>query len=209
MEALRTRVLKTATAAPEKLRELLPSTLTSASAQSQFVELLSPEKAATLCAALVQPTLATLQAIVGTDEGGDGAVNDENAGAGAGAVAFLGAVAGFLHAWCEDPERQLSPDFEDLAVLLHNTMYQLPSTPEYYALRASVCRLCERLYLQNRPFRNSLIVFTLPALFLRTLELDASEADVRRVWAMREALKLFDLDAETPESAGVLNILLP
>lgn len=136
-----------------------------------------------------------------TGEEGDASVTDPG-------VLFqvLAQVAAMMHAWCEDAEHAISEGFKAALQKLSVLVPFLPATRPAAGLRGGILKLCERYFVQGRVDRDVIIAATLPEMMLDATRGDATDAAVKRVWAVREAFALFDYeDADTgPFKATVL-----
>jgi hypothetical protein len=107
-------------------------------------------------------------------------------------LAVLLRAASLLAAWAEDAGAALPPAFWTAAQRLHAVVLHIEDTGDGRAVRTAVCRLAERLWAQKREQRNSVAFLTIVVLLVEALEEGAGDGAVRRVWAMRECLGLFD-----------------
>lgn len=80
-------------------------------------------------------------------------------------------------------------------VALHDVLFQL-SGVDGEALQGAIVRVCEQWWKQERGGAEFLVAQTVPYLVARSLEEDAREALVKRVYALRGALLLLDYEEE-------------
>lgn len=170
-----------------------------------LVEPLTAEQRAGIVSAAATQLMPVLQAAI---QGSDG----ENAAAGSPASldqALAGAtrLALVLCALAEDADAPLPTGFMDVAAGLHDCLWSVDSEDEAVeGLRRTVLRLCERLWTQGRPDRERVIALSFPMLVAACLDPEATDADVRRAWVLRDALGLFDFACA--ESEGLRDMLV-
>lgn len=90
-----------------------------------------------------------------------------------------------------------------LAQPLHDILIPLDSfesIPKVMDLKVGISRLCEAIYLSNCEGSESLVTQLLPHLILVSLTPAAPDADIKRVYAIKSALDLFDFEDESIES---------
>ncbi|CAM9644328.1 unnamed protein product [Chrysoparadoxa australica] len=111
------------------------------------------------------------------------------------AVAFLTAVTALARAWLEEEDRVAPADLLQVAEQLHCIMLYLGGAGMAGAnLQVAISRLCEKWWLGERPGADQLVACLLPWLLATALQEDGTAADVKRMYAMRNALLLLDFD---------------
>ena len=169
-----------------------------------FVEPLTPGQRKSLMSAAVAGLLPTL--CVTIQQGGG-----ENAAEGPGvglpdALAAATKLAYVLFALMQD-EEALPPGFMDLASGLHDCLWSFDAENDVVeSLRSGVLRLCEKIWVQGRPDRERIITLSFPMFVARCLGPDATGADAKRAWALRDAIGLFDFSCE--DSEGLRDMLI-
>ena len=94
-----------------------------------------------------------------------------------------------------------------LVEALHPLLLALEEqTPAISKLKADISQLCQQWWLRKLPNAELLMPQLLPYLLMVSLEPEASHADVKRVYLLREAFDLFDFHDESMES--VLELLM-
>lgn len=103
---------------------------------------------------------------------------------------------------------QEKPDVLDtviqLVTLLHGILTVLPESAQN--IQNSLLQLFELWWSRDLPGKEELISLTVPCLIARTLADRSTLSDIKRVWAIRQALCLFNYDDE--ESSAPLKKLL-
>ena len=79
-------------------------------------------------------------------------------------------------------------------------------TSAFSKLKSSISQVCQQWWLRKLPKAEFLMPQLLPYLLMVSLEPDASQADVKRVYMLREAFHLFDFHDESMES--ILDLLM-
>lgn len=80
-------------------------------------------------------------------------------------------------------------------IALHDVLFQLWGL-EGEALQGGIARVCEQWWKEERGGAEFLVAQTVPYLVAKSLEEDAKEVSVKRVYAMRGALLLLDYEEE-------------
>eukprot|EP01138_Halocafeteria_seosinensis_P005941 gb/GECG01006073.1/.p1 GENE.gb/GECG01006073.1/~~gb/GECG01006073.1/.p1 ORF type:complete len:1151 (+),score=160.32 gb/GECG01006073.1/:1-3453(+) len=99
----------------------------------------------------------------------------------------------------------LSEKFIEIVTTLHDQLFYLAG-PEGSLLQNAILRICSTVWKQRRVGRENVILHTVPALLVLSLEENAKNADVKRVYEMKDALDLFDLEDES--SDGLRELML-
>ncbi|XP_064594781.1 condensin-2 complex subunit G2-like isoform X2 [Liolophura sinensis] len=90
------------------------------------------------------------------------------------------------------------PDsFYDTAVIIHGVMLSLPDTAD--KLKNSMAKLFELWWTRELNGREELGINTFTYLLERSLQNKSPVTDLKRVWAMREAVKLIDVCSQASE----------
>lgn len=123
-------------------------------------------------------------------------------------------ICSFLQAYLDRQESEsqakktslpLSEQILEVAILLHDQIFYLAG-PEGSPLQFAIIKVCSTIWKQNRVGRENVILHTVPALLVLSLDENAKNADVKRVYEMRDAFELFDLEDES--SDGLRELML-
>lgn len=206
MDALRAPLLKAAAGGRPALEAALLSTpwpsvaaATAPAALLEVLQTLPADALARLWPALDAVVDDTLTRHYFTEAAG-GADGDEAARDSTSHVTLLQRAVALLHGYAEDAAAELPSAYWAAVQRLHAVLFYIPGDRENLALRSAVCRLAERLWVQKRPERATVISSTVAVLLLEALEDGAGDGVVKRLWAVRDCLDLFDWDEEENDS---------
>lgn len=89
-------------------------------------------------------------------------------------------------------------EIKEITEILHNSLFDLNSCgKEGFIVQKSIISLCEAYWNGNFVDRNDYVTSLIPLLLLRTLDGNATKADIRRLWDMKEALHLISYQDES------------
>jgi len=89
-------------------------------------------------------------------------------------------------------------EVKELTELLHDLLFDLNICGmEGLSVQKSIVVLCETYWNGNFINRNDYVASVIPLLVVRTLDRNATKADIRRLWNMREAMKLLSFQEES------------
>lgn len=124
-----------------------------------------------------------------------------------GALETLGGLAKMALAYIADATRGCPPKLQALVQCLHGSLLPLTVLGEGgEATQTCILRLCEKYWLEGRPAREAVAAQMVPVLLLRSLTASARDADVKRVLAAKDALRV--IDWRDPLSAPTKGLLL-
>ena len=106
--------------------------------------------------------------------------------------------------WVKDKDHHVPTTFLPLAEALHEAVFVFKG-PAGDDARTATLRLCSCLWEQRRKGSEVVTTQTLPCLLLLANSAGATDADVKRCHAMREALTLVDMDDDS--ASGLKEIL--
>ena len=121
-------------------------------------------------------------------------------------IILLQRLVALLFAWVEDPKQELDNVYWTSVQRLHAVMLHIPDDKEGRALRTAISKLNERLWAQKRSERNTVAPLTIAVLLVDAHEEGAGDAVVKRIWAFRECLALFDWSE--PDNDSLRELLL-
>jgi condensin-2 complex subunit G2 len=88
-------------------------------------------------------------------------------------------------------------EVKELMESLHNLLFDLNSCGvEGLSVQKSIVALCESYWNGNFINRNDYVASVIPLLMVRTLDETATKADIKRLWNMREAMKILSFQEE-------------
>jgi condensin-2 complex subunit G2 len=89
-------------------------------------------------------------------------------------------------------------EVKEITEILHNSLFELNSCGrEGLAVQKSIVSLCEAYWTGNFVDRNDYVTSLIPLLVLRTLDGNATKADIKRLWDMKDALHLISFQDES------------
>ena len=95
-----------------------------------------------------------------------------------------------------------------IAELLHNNLFSLNSCGrEGMSVQREIIAMCESYWKGQFSDREELVTQLIPLLVVKSLNGSATNADIKRLWVMREAMKLLDFQ-ERSTIAELRNLLL-
>jgi hypothetical protein len=108
----------------------------------------------------------------------------------------LKATAAAAWSWASDKDHFLPATFMPLAEALHSVIFVFKG-PVGEDARGAVLKLCLTLWEQRRKGSENVTMCTLPCLLVLANDTNATDADARRCFAMREALEIIDMQDDT------------
>ncbi|CAM9742427.1 unnamed protein product, partial [Pylaiella littoralis] len=115
------------------------------------------------------------------------------------AMEVLHSAAVLAHEFLADKGRVAPRPLIDTAVYLHDIILSLQGL-QGDALQAVIGKVCEMWWTQERPGAEHLVSRLLPMMLVRSVDVDAKEADVKRMFGLRAALLLLDFEDESGDS---------
>lgn len=89
-------------------------------------------------------------------------------------------------------------EVKEITGILHSSLFELNSCgKEGIVVQKSIISLCEAYWNGNFVDRNDYVTSLIPLLVLRTLDGNATKADIKRLWDMKEALHLISFQDES------------
>lgn len=93
---------------------------------------------------------------------------------------------------------EIMEEVKEITELLHDILFDLNSCGvEGLNVQKSIVSLCESYWNGHFVNRNDYIASVIPLLVVRTLDGNATKADIKRLWNMRDALPLFSFQDES------------
>jgi len=93
---------------------------------------------------------------------------------------------------------EIMEEVKEITELLHDVLFDLNSCGvEGLNVQKSIIALCESYWNGHFVNRNDYIASVIPLLVVRTLDGNATKADIKRLWNMRDALPLFSFQDES------------
>jgi hypothetical protein len=90
----------------------------------------------------------------------------------------------------------------NIACGLHNILFALRGGDDIIALQVSICRICEVWWTSEKAGAELLVPQMLPFLLLRSLDMGATQADIKRIHAVRSAFLLLDYEDISADSVS-------
>jgi condensin-2 complex subunit G2 len=93
---------------------------------------------------------------------------------------------------------EIMEEVKEITELLHDVLFDLNSCGvEGLNVQKSIVALCESYWNGHFINRNDYVASVIPLLVVRTLDGNATKADIKRLWNMRDALPLFSFQDES------------
>jgi hypothetical protein len=90
-------------------------------------------------------------------------------------------------------------------LLISDLIFSLGDAPKARSVQQTIVDMCELWYLQERDGKEALVAQTITFMLLQSLETDAKIVQLKRLYKMRAALTLLDLD--DPSSSSLHDLL--
>jgi hypothetical protein len=108
-------------------------------------------------------------------------------------------IVELLYSWAMDETHAYPEKYVESCNVLKQLFFSCPENKDGIMVQQNIVRLFERLYLAKCEFAKEFMPIAVPLLIDESLGPEGKDVTVKRVWALRSALELFDYEDESSQ----------